>query len=149
MEHRQSSRRPIELLLIEDNPADVRLIREALKDATVPYRLTIAYDGEQALNLLCRSYGVVNACRPDFVLLDLNLPKVDGLEVLKAIKRDPRLRRTPVVVLTSSSAQSDVDQAYDLGANAYLRKPQDVVEVFGLIKTVEHYWMDCAVLPTA
>src|SRR4051812_24241643 len=117
---------PVEILLVEDNPGDVRLTIEALKEGKVRNRLNVAKDGVEALDFLYRRGAFANAPRPDIILLDLNLPRKDGREVLQEIKKDPKLRRIPVVVLTTSSAEEDVVRSYDLHVNCYITKPVDM-----------------------
>ena len=131
---------PIEILLVEDNPADVRLTVEALKDARVRNRLHVARDGVQAIELLRRSAS--EGLAPDLVLLDLNLPKRDGREVLHDIKQDPVLKHIPVVILTTSQAELDILRSYHLGANAVITKPVDVDQFFGVVRSIERFWLE-------
>jgi chemotaxis family two-component system response regulator Rcp1 len=134
---------PIDVLLIEDSPGDVRLTREALRDAKVPLALHVASDGIEAMEFLGREGRFSSAPRPNLILLDLNLPKLDGREVLEAIKGDPSLMSIPVVILTTSESQADVVQSYRLRANCYVTKPVDLdalIEVF-------HFWLALARLP--
>lgn len=138
----------IEILLVEDNPADVRLMVEAFKDAKVPNRLTVASDGGEALEILSRTDAHADVRRPDLVLLDLNLPRVDGREVLERMKGDPDLRRIPVVVLTSSADEHDVQRCYDLHANCYITKPVDLEQFLTIIKTIEDFWLTIVRLPS-
>src|SRR5687767_14623501 len=133
---------PIEILLVEDNPADVRLTVEALKDAKVPNRLHVARDGVEAIRLLRDDTGTVP--RPDLVLLDLNLPRKDGREVLAEIKKDDALRHIPVVILTTSQAEQDVVQSYRLGANAFITKPAEIDRFFEVIRSLEQFWLEAA-----
>jgi two-component system, chemotaxis family, response regulator Rcp1 len=132
---------PIEILLVEDNPADVRLTVEALKDSKVPSQLTVARDGVEAMSIL-KAVASRKAPRPDLILLDLNLPKKDGREVLGEIKRDSLLRAIPVVVLTTSQAQQDILHSYDLGANAFITKPVDVDQFFRVVRAIEEFWLE-------
>lgn len=118
--------RILEILLVEDNPADVTLIQEGLRDAKASHRLSVAVDGEEALQFFRREGKFAQAPRPDLVLLDLNLPKKLGTEVLCAIKADPALKRIPVLIYTSSLSERDVNTAYECGANSYLRKPKEL-----------------------
>lgn len=141
--------RQVEILLVEDNRADVRLLMEGLAAARSRHRLSVVEDGEEALEFLYRRGVHAAAPRPDLVLLDLNLPRKDGNEVLRQIKSDPGLRRIPVVVLTSSRSERDVNTAYEYGANSYLRKPTDLKDIYDLTRTIEHYWLNLCVLPTA
>jgi two-component system, chemotaxis family, response regulator Rcp1 len=133
---------PIEIMLVEDNPADVRLTIEALKDAKVPNRLRVARDGVEAIRLLRDDTGTVP--RPDLVLLDLNLPRKDGREVLAEIKKDDALRHIPVVILTTSQAEQDIVQSYRLGANAFITKPAEIDHFFEVIRSMEHFWVQVA-----
>jgi two-component system, chemotaxis family, response regulator Rcp1 len=135
--------RPIEILLVEDSPGDVRLALEALKEAKVLNHVTVAPDGVEAMALLRRP-GVP---RPDLILLDLNLPRKDGREVLAEIKGDPDLRRIPVVVLTTSKAEADVIRAYDLHANCYITKPVDFKQFIEVVEAIEGFWLTVVKLP--
>ncbi len=139
--------RPIEILLVEDNPGDVRLTREALKDAKVLNNLYVADDGFEALAFLKREGEYLNAIRPDLILLDLNLPKKDGREVLAEIKADPGLRQIPVVILTTSKAEEDVLKTYDLHANCYITKPVDLEKFIEVISAIEDFWLSIVKLP--
>jgi CheY-like chemotaxis protein len=139
--------RPVEILLVEDNPGDVVLTREALRDTKVPTRLSVAADGEEALARLRRQGPFAAAARPDLILLDLNLPRLGGREVLAAVKADEQLRRIPVVVLTSSEAEQDVAASYDLHANCYVTKPVDLGQFLRVVKSIEDFWLHTARLP--
>jgi chemotaxis family two-component system response regulator Rcp1 len=139
--------RPMEILLVEDNPGDVRLTREALKESPVPHRLHVAADGVKAMEFLRRQGEHESAVRPDLVLLDLNLPRMDGREVLGQIKGDPALRRIPVVVLTSSEAAGDVGGAYDLHANGYVAKPVDLDRFIHAVRSIADFWFGVVKLP--
>ena len=139
--------RPIEILLVEDNPGDVRLTREALKDARVINNLQVAADGVEAMAFLKRQGGYENAIRPDLILLDLNLPKKDGREVLSEIKADPGLRQIPVVILTTSKAEEDILKTYDLHANCYITKPVDLEKFIEVISAIEDFWLSIVKLP--
>jgi CheY-like chemotaxis protein len=132
---------PIEILLVEDNPADVRLTIEALKDARVRNRLHVAKDGVEAMAFLERR-GDPDAPSPDLILLDLNLPRKDGREVLEAIKQDVRLRHIPVVVLTTSEAEQDILRSYRLCANAFITKPMDIDRFFDVLRSIEQFWLE-------
>jgi CheY-like chemotaxis protein len=138
---------PIEILLIEDNPGDVRLTQEALREAKVKNRLNTAPDGEAALKYLHRHSPYEEAPRPDLILLDLNLPKKDGREVLKAIKADVRLQRIPVVILTTSKSEEDILKSYSLHANCYITKPVDLDQFMNVIKSIEEFWLTIVKLP--
>jgi CheY-like chemotaxis protein len=139
--------RPIEILLVEDSPADVDLTVEALQDAKVRNHLSVVSDGVEALALLRREGAYADARQPDLVLLDLNLPKKDGLEVLAEIKADPRLRRIPVVILTTSEAEQDILKSYDLHANCYVTKPVDLDRFITVVKSIEDFWLAIVKLP--
>jgi CheY-like chemotaxis protein len=140
--------RPARVLLVEDNEADVRLTREALREAGEGVRLSTAGDGEQALAFLRREEGFAEAPRPDLVLLDLNLPRKNGIEVLAEMRADERLACIPVIVLTSSAEQQDVDACYACGANAFVVKPQDLDAFMDLIESIRHFWLEVAQLPS-
>lgn len=137
----------IEILLVEDNPGDVRLMVEALKETRVPSRLHLAEDGVQAMSFLRRKGAHLQSPRPDLVLLDLNLPKKDGREVLAEIKDDPKLRSIPVVVLTTSQAESDVLRSYELHANCYISKPVGLENFIRVIQSIEGFWLETVRLP--
>lgn len=138
---------PIRILLVEDNPGDVRLTREALRDAKMVNELHVASDGVEALAFLRREPPYTTAPRPDLILLDLNLPRVDGREVLSAIKSSPELRTIPVVVLTSSGAEEDVARSYDLHANCYVRKPVELQSFLHVVQTIDDFWLSVVRLP--
>ena len=139
--------RPIEILLVEGNPGDVRLTQEALKDGKVNNRLSVVTDGVEAMAYLHREDGYANAQRPDLILLDLNLPRKDGREVLQEIKSDDRLKTIPVIVLTSSNAEQDVLKSYGLHANCYVTKPVDLDQFMGAVRTIENFWLTVVTLP--
>ncbi len=138
---------PIEILLVEDNPGDVRLTIEALKEGKVRNNLHVAGDGEEALAFLRRQGRFASVPVPDLVLLDLNLPKKDGREVLEEIKADERLKHIPVVVLTTSGADEDILRSYDLQANCYITKPVDLDRFLDVIKAIEGFWLSVVKLP--
>ncbi|HEY0154283.1 MAG TPA: response regulator [Longimicrobium sp.] len=140
--------RPIEVLLVEDNPGDVRLTREALKEGKVSNNLHVAPDGVEALAFLRREGRYAAAVRPDLILLDLNLPRKGGREVLEEIKNDPALRHIPVVILTSSQAEQDIARAYDLHANCYISKPVDLDQFIRVVRSIEEFWFTVVKLPT-
>jgi two-component system, chemotaxis family, response regulator Rcp1 len=142
-----NSVQPIDILLIEDNPADVRLTREALKEAKVLNTLHIAEDGMEALAFLRKQGQFAGSSTPDLILLDLNLPKKDGREVLAEIKQDEALKRIPVVVLTTSRGEEDIMRSYDLHANAYVTKPVDLKHFLEVIRTIEEFWLAVVTLP--
>ena len=139
--------RPVEILLVEDNPGDVRLTREALKEAKVHNSLSVAGDGVEAMAFLHRQGSYATAPRPDIVLLDLNLPKKDGREVLAEVKADPDLRRIPVVILTTSKAEEDILKTYDLHANCFVTKPVDFDQFIKVIQSIEGFWLTIVQLP--
>jgi two-component system, chemotaxis family, response regulator Rcp1 len=143
----RSYSRPVEILLVEDNPGDVRLTREALREGKVRNNLYVAPDGVEALRFLRREGEYADAVRPDLILLDLNLPKKDGREVLEDIKADPALRYLPVVVLTSSEAEQDIVRAYDLHANCYVTKPVDLDQFIHVVHSIENFWFTIVKLP--
>jgi two-component system, chemotaxis family, response regulator Rcp1 len=134
---------------VEDNPADVRLTQEALKEGQVPVHLSVATDGLEAVQFLHRTGRYQNAPRPELILLDLNLPGKNGGEVLSEIKNDPDLKRIPVVVMTTSTAQQDVMHAYNLNANCYIAKPMDLDELVDVVRSIEDLWLEKASLPKA
>jgi CheY-like chemotaxis protein len=138
---------PVEILLVEDNEGDIRLTREALKDGRFNNNVSVARDGVEALAFLRRQKGYEDAPRPGIILLDLNLPRKDGREVLAEIKDDPSLRAIPVVVLTTSSAEQDVARAYDAHANCFINKPVDLDEFLAVIRSLEHFWFTIVSLP--
>jgi len=138
---------PIEILLVEDNAADVRLTQEALREGKVHNTLTVARDGEEALEVLQQRCRVKGAALPDLILLDLNLPRKDGREVLAILKADERLKRIPVVVLTTSSAEADILKSYQLHANCYITKPVDLEQFVNVVKTIDDFWLTVVRLP--
>jgi CheY-like chemotaxis protein len=137
----------VEILLVEDNPGDVRLTREALKEGKIRNNLNVVGDGVEALRYLRREGPYAESTRPDLILLDLNLPRMDGREVLEAVKADPSLRLIPVVVLTSSAAEQDIVRAYDLHANCYVSKPVDLDQFIHVVKSIEDFWFSIVKLP--
>ena len=144
---RNSAGRPIEILLVEDNPGDVRLTQEVLKQGKVLNNMRVAEDGEDALALLRREGKHKDASRPDLILLDLNLPRKDGREVLAEIKQDPELRKVPVVVLTTSRAEKDICRAYKCSCNCYITKPVDLEQFIQVVKSIEDFWFTVVTLP--
>ncbi len=140
-------KRPIEILLIEDNPGDVRLTQEVLKEADVPNHLSIAQDGVEALTFLHREEQYADTPHPDIILLDLNLPRMDGRELLAEIKADQDLKHIPVLVLTTSEADTDVLRAYNLHANCYIVKPLELDRFIDIMKAIEQFWLNIAELP--
>jgi len=143
----ETTGRPIEILLVEDNPGDVRLTVEVLKETKVRNTLTVAADGVEALDLLRRKGRYTHAVRPDLILLDLNLPKKDGRQVLAEIKADPVLRSIPVVILTTSKAEEDIVKSYNLYANCYVTKPVDLEQFVKVVKSIEGFWLTIVKLP--
>lgn len=139
--------RPVEILLVEDNPGDVRLTQEVFKEGKVNNFLHVVYNGEEAMDFLHNVGRFANVPRPDIILLDLNLPRKDGREVLAEIKADPDLKRIPVVVLTTSEAESDLLQSYNLHANCYIVKPVDLDQFIDVVKTIEGFWLQIVKLP--
>jgi len=138
------SDKAFEILLVEDNPADVRLAREAFKTSEIHSVLSVAKDGVEAMDFLHKGGGHVDAARPDLIFLDLNLPRKDGREVLSEIKADENLKRIPVVVLTTSRADRDIVTSYDLNANCYIVKPADIDQFFEAVHSAEHFWLTTA-----
>ncbi len=141
------SGRAIELLLVEDSEPDVRLTKEALREAKVKNRLWVVEDGVEAIEFLRRQGRHAGAPRPDLILLDLNLPRKDGRQVLKEIKSDESFKRIPVVVLTTSKSEEDVLRAYDLHANCYITKPVDFDRFMEVVKSIENFWLTVVRLP--
>ena len=139
--------RMIEILLVEDNPGDVLLTREAMKAGKLRNRLSVVGDGVDALAFLRRQGSFADAPRPDLILLDLNLPRKDGREVLAEIKDDPQFRAIPEVVLTTSAAEQDVERAYNLHANCYITKPVDFNQFMSVIEQVDNFWINVVTLP--
>ena len=139
--------REIHILLVEDNEGDIVLAKEALKEARIRNRITVVTDGEQALRYLFRENDFHNASHPDLILLDVNLPKVNGMEVLERIKSDPALKIIPVVMLTTSTSEKDVMRAYKSYVNCYINKPIDLEEFIRVIKTIESFWLNVVKLP--
>jgi len=137
----------IEILLVEDNPGDQRLTQEALKDGKISNNLYIVEDGEEALMFLHRTGEYAQAVKPDLILLDLNLPGMNGQEVLKIIKGDEELKRIPVVILTTSSADEDILKAYNLNANCYITKPVDFAQFIKVINMIQEFWFTIVKLP--
>lgn len=143
----ETSGRPVDILLVEDNPGDIRLTQEALKEGKVLNNLHIARDGVEAMAFLRRQDKYADAVRPDLILLDLNLPKKDGHEVLAEIKTDEGLKRIPVVILTTSEADEDILKTYDYHANCYITKPMDLNQLINVVKSIEDFWLSLVKLP--
>ena len=138
---------PIEILLVEDNPGDVRLTREALRDGKIFSNLYVARDGVEAMAFLRKAGQYARVPRPDLILLDLNLPRKDGLEVLAEVKSDESLRRIPVVILTTSQAEEDIVKTYDLHVNCYITKPVDLDQFVKIVESIEEFWLTIVKLP--
>jgi chemotaxis family two-component system response regulator Rcp1 len=147
MNMRETAATPIEILLVEDSPGDVRLTREALRDAKVRNNLHVASDGMEATDFLKRQGKHANAPHPDLILLDLNLPKKGGWQVLEEIKADPRLKSIPVVILTTSGAEEDILRSYQHHANCYITKPVDLDQFLKVVKTIDNFWLTIVKLP--
>lgn len=137
----------VEILLVEDSPGDVRLTQEALKDSKLYNNLNVVPDGVEAIAFLRRQGHYTNAPRPDLILLDLNLPRMDGRQVLQEIKNDENLKRIPVVVLTTSSNETDIFITYNLHANCYITKPVDFTQFINVVKSIESFWFSIVKLP--
>jgi len=137
----------IEILLVEDNPSDVRLVKEAFKEGKLRNNLSVMGDGEKAWAFLQKERDFSHAPHPDIILLDLNLPKMDGRELLSQIKESPELRRIPVVILTTSKSEEDILKSYDLHANCYITKPVDLDQFIRVIQSIEHFWLSIVKLP--
>ena len=140
---------PKKILLVEDSLGDIRLIQEALKTSTVPCEIAIARDGVQALAYLRQQGEFEQEAMPDLVLLDLNMPRKDGREVLAEIKADPDLRYIPIVVLTTSRSEEDIRRSYDLQVNCYISKSRDLAQLFKIVRGIEEFWLGIATLPSA
>lgn len=140
--------RNLQVLLVEDNEGDVRLVKEAFRESNVEKSFSVAKDGEDALNFLYKRGQYTESVRPDIILLDINLPRKNGFEVLEQIKGDASLKRIPVIMLSSSSNQDHVFKSYDLGANCYVTKPVDFDEYIQVVKIIDAFWFDRAKLPT-
>jgi len=140
---------PVEILLVEDDPGDVLITREALESSKVSNHLSVVSNGEEALAFLRREPPFGDAVRPGLILLDLNLPRLDGREVLASVKADPDLRRIPVVILTTSSADEDIVRSYDLHANAYVTKPVDFDQFMSAVRQIDEFFVTIVTLPPA
>ena len=139
--------RPIEILLVEDNPGDVFLTKKAFEKTKMANHMMVATDGEMALEMLYKKGEYSDLNSPDIILLDLNLPKKDGREILEEVKQDPKLKRIPVVVLTSSKAERDIVATYDLHASSYIVKPVDLSKFAQIVESIENFWFSIVVLP--
>jgi CheY-like chemotaxis protein len=140
---------PVEILLVEDDPGDVLITREAIEGSKVANRLNVVSNGEEAMQFLRHEPPFVDAPRPGLILLDLNLPRLDGREVLARIKSDPDLRRIPIVVLTTSSSDEDIVRSYDLHANAYVTKPVDFDQFMSVVRQIDEFFVSIVALPPA
>lgn len=141
--------KPIEILLVEDNPEDASLTMETLKEGRIHNNITLVEDGVQAMEFLRRGEPYADAPRPDLILLDLQLPRKNGREVLTEVKADRDLRRIPVVIMTTSAAEQDIFESYDLHANCYLTKPVELDEFIGVVRKIEDFWLTIVKLPAA
>ncbi len=139
---------PIDILLVEDNPGDARLAKEALKESKIHNNLYIVLDGEEALQFLRKEGEFSGAVTPDLILLDLNLPKIDGREVLDTVKRDENLKMIPVVILTTSRAEEDIIKSYKLHANCFISKPLDLDQFMKVVRSIEDFWLSIVKLPS-
>lgn len=139
--------KPVEILLMEDNEGDVFLTKKAFESARIINNITVAPDGEAGMDILRRKGKYAEFPNPDIILLDINMPKKDGKQVLEEIKNDPRLRRIPVVILTSSHADQDILKTYDLHANSYIIKPGSLEKFYGLVTAIENFWFNAVALP--
>lgn len=135
------------ILLVEDNKADIRLIEEALKNSAIAYQMVIVRDGMAAMAYLRQEDEYATAVRPDLIVLDLNLPKKDGREVLAEIKTDPQLKRIPVIVLSTSRNEDDIHQSYELNANCFISKSRNLPQLFAIVKRIEEFWLSTVTLP--
>ena len=140
--------KPVDILLVDDNKGDVLLTKSAFEDAKIKNIINVAYDGEEALRYLKKEDEFADATTPDLILLDLNMPKKDGHEVLEEIKQDDHLRRIPVVILTSSKAERDIVKTYNLHANSYLVKPVDLMQFADVVNAIEGFWFSVVTLPS-
>jgi chemotaxis family two-component system response regulator Rcp1 len=144
----ETEEKPKTIFLVEDNKADIRLIEEALKHSVLPHQVVVVRDGVDAMAYLRQEGEYVGAPRPDLILLDLNLPRKDGREVLAEIKADPTLKRIPVVVLTTSRNEDDIFHSYDLHVNCYITKSRNLSQLFQIVKGIEEFWLSLATLPS-
>ncbi|MGK7935780.1 MAG: response regulator [Xenococcaceae cyanobacterium] len=139
--------KPKNILLVEDNKADIRLIQEALKNSSLTYQMIAVRDGVAAMTYLQQEGEYTDALRPDLIILDLNLPKKDGREVLAEIKTNPQFKRIPVIVLTTSKNEDDVHQSYDLNANCFITKSRNLSQLFTIVRRIEEFWLATVTLP--
>jgi CheY-like chemotaxis protein len=146
-EHLQDYDRDVRILIVEDNPGDVRLLKDALKELKAPVEIRVASDGAEGLRIIFNSNGAAEPWHPDLIFLDLNLPKVGGHEVLARLKADPEKRLIPVIVLSSSRAENDINRAYEAHANAYIRKPTSLDDLMNAVRGLKSFWIDTVRLP--
>ncbi|MGL4879482.1 MAG: response regulator [Waterburya sp.] len=139
--------KPKTILLVEDNKADIRLVQEALKNSSITYEMVTVRDGVAAMAYLHQEGEYADALRPDLVILDLNLPKKDGREVLAEIKTNPQYKRIPVIVLTTSKNEDDIHQSYDLNANCFITKSRNLSQLFTIVQRIEEFWLSTVTLP--
>ena len=144
---REDERRPAQILVVEDDPGELRLLLEALRSGPATKNISVAKDGEEALAFLRQEGRHAGSPRPDLVIMPMSMPRGDGRQVIAAIKSDPRLRRIPIVVLTSSQSEQDVDQAYELHANCYVVKPVEMDRFFSVVRAIEDFWLCVSVPP--
>lgn len=142
-----AAQRTVEILLVDDNIGDVVLTKEALKGAEFPNRVSVVRDGCEALEFLRRTGKFANASRPDLILLDINMPRKNGCEVLEEVRSDEDLRLIPIVILTSSEAEDEIRRSYELGANCFVTKPADLDEMVRVVQAINHFWITIAKLP--
>lgn len=142
-----SNKNAVNILLVEDNPADVEIAQESFQECALLNRLNVVNNGEDAVKYLRHEHPYIDSNLPDIILLDLNLPKKNGHEVLLDIKQDPKLRKIPVIILTSSKAEEDIAKSYDLHANCYISKPVDFEQFISLAQTIENFWLKRVILP--
>lgn len=140
--------KPKTILLVEDNKADVRLIEEALKNSSLTYDMAMVRDGVAAMAYLHQEEEYASASRPDLIILDLNLPKKDGREVLAEIKTNPQFKRIPVIILTTSKNEDDIQQSYDLNANCFITKSRNLSQLFTIVRRIEEFWLTTVTLPS-
>lgn len=148
MTNEETSLKSVNILLVEDNPADVRLTMEAFKDAKVNNNFYVVDNGEDVIAFLKQEGKYSNMPRADLILLDLNIPKKDGREVLEEIKKEPELKKIPVIILTTSKAEEDIIRTYNLHANCYIHKPVDLNEFIKIVKSIENFWLTIVKLPS-
>jgi chemotaxis family two-component system response regulator Rcp1 len=147
MQTHSGSARPVDILLVEDNPGDVRLIQEGLRDGKILNQLSTVSNGQQAMELLRQQGNYAQARRPELILLDLNLPRKDGREVLQEVKTDPNLRSIPIVIITSSPVEEDILKSYNAHANCYIVKPLDLHKFINVVRSIEDFWLSIVKLP--